>query len=147
MTRTRKNTKGFTLVEVIAAAIILCGVAMIAGAIGTRSLVGTRLNRRYEAAASLADKQLSLIEYVGIDSVVELGQLDGDSEETGDLYHWEIATEYQEIDSLYLVTATVSWVEANRPYSLVVDTMFDGTTLTTETGSESTGTTTQTAQQ
>ncbi len=67
MTRTRKNARGFTLVEVIAASIILCGVVMIAGAIGTRSLVGARLDRRYEAAASLADKQLSLIEYVGID--------------------------------------------------------------------------------
>jgi prepilin-type N-terminal cleavage/methylation domain-containing protein len=139
----QKNTKGFTLVEVIAASIILCGVVLIAGAIGTRSLVGTRLNRRYELAASLADKQLSLIEYVGIDSVVEMGQLDGDSEESGCLYHWEIKTEYQEIDNLYLVTATVSWIEANHPYSLSVDTMFDGTTLAEET----TGTTSGTAQE
>lgn len=143
--RMRKNTKGFTLVEVITAAIILCGVAMIAGAIGTRALVGTRLNRGYETAALLADKQLTLIEYVGIDSVVETGGLDGDVEEAGDSYRWEIALEYQEIDSLYLVTITVTWVEANRPYSLVVDTMFDGTTLTTESGS--TGTTTQAAQE
>jgi prepilin-type N-terminal cleavage/methylation domain-containing protein len=145
MRRIRKNTKGFTLVEVITAAIILCGVAMIAGAIGTRALVGTRLNRGYETAALLADKQLTLIEYVGIDSVVETGGLDGDVEEAGDSYHWDIALEYQEIDSLYLVTITVTWVEANRPYSLVVDTMFDGTTLTTESGS--TGTTTQAAQE
>jgi len=145
MRRTRKNTKGFTLVEVITAAIILCGVAMIAGAIGTRALVGTRLNRRYETAALLADKQLTLIDYVGIDSVVEMGGLDGDAEEAGDSYHWEMALEYQEIDNLYLVTITVAWVEANHPYSLVVDTMFDGTTLTTESGS--TGTTTQAAQE
>jgi hypothetical protein len=84
-------------------------------------------------AASLADRQLSLIEYAGIDSIVEMGSLDGDSEELGYLYHWEIVTEYQEIDNLYLVTITVGWVEANRPYTLTVDTMFDGTTQTEET--------------
>ncbi len=135
MTRTanKKNKKGFTLVEVIAASIILCAVVMIAGAIGTHSLVGTRLNRRYEMAASLADRQLSLIEYAGIDSIVETGTLDGDSEELGYLYHWEVVTEYQEIDNLYLVTITVGWVEANRPYTLTVETMFDGTTQTQET--------------
>jgi len=142
MMRTRKNARGFTLVEVIAASIILCGVVMIAGTIGTRSLVGTRLNRRYEAAASLADKQLSLIEYVGIDSLVETGGLDGDFDESGDSYHWEVATEYQEIDNLYLVTITVTWVEAGHPYNFVADTMFDGTTQTTNT----TGTSTATAQ-
>ncbi len=135
----RKNKKGFTLVEVIAASVILCAVVMIVGAIGTHSLVGTRLNRRYEMAASLADRQLSLIEYAGIDSIVETGTLDGDSEELGYLYHWEVVTEYQEIDNLYLVTITVGWVEANRPYTLTVDTMFDGTTQTQETtGTQST---------
>lgn len=132
-TLNRKNKRGFTLVEVIAASIILCAVVMIAGTIGTHSLVGTRLNRRYEMAASLADRQLSLIEFAGIDSIVEMGSLDGDSEELGYLYHWEIVTEYQEIDNLYLVTITVGWVEANRPYTLIVDTMFDGTTQTEET--------------
>ena len=136
----RKNKKGFTLVEVIAASIILCAVVMIVGAIGTHSLVGTRLNRRYEMAASLADRQLSLIEYAGIDSIVEMGTLDGDSEELGYLYHWEVVTEYQEIDNLYLVTITVGWVEANRPYTLTVETMFDGTTQTQEaTTTQSTG--------
>jgi prepilin-type N-terminal cleavage/methylation domain-containing protein len=136
----RKSKKGFTLVEVIAASIILCAVVMIVGAIGTHSLVGTRLNRRYEMAASLADRQLSLIEYAGIDSIVEMGTLDGDSEELGYLYHWEVVTEYQEIDNLYLVTITVGWVEANRPYTLTVETMFDGTTQTQEaTTTQSTG--------
>jgi prepilin-type N-terminal cleavage/methylation domain-containing protein len=138
-TLNRRDRKGFTLVEVIAASIILCAVVMIAGTIGTHSLVGTRLNRRYEMAASLADRQLSLIEYAGIDSIVEVGSLDGDSEELGYLYHWEIVTEYQEINNLYLVTITVSWIEVNRPYTLTVDTMFNGTTQT----EESTATTAQ----
>jgi prepilin-type N-terminal cleavage/methylation domain-containing protein len=128
----KTKTKGFTLVEVIASSIILCGAVMIVGAIGTQALTGTHLNRRYEMAASLVDKQLSLINYIGIDSIVEMGQLEGDYEDSSYLYHWKIDTEYQEIDSLYLVTLTVSWIDRNRPYSISVDTMLNGQTLSEE---------------
>jgi prepilin-type N-terminal cleavage/methylation domain-containing protein len=137
-TRSAKKRRGFTLVEVIAASVILCGAVMVVGSISARALIGTRLNRRYEAAACVADRQLAMIDYIGIDSIGELGQMEGDTEDSGQTYHWSIATEYQEIDNLYLVTATVTWVEANRPYSLVVDTMLNGTTVageTTETAS------------
>jgi hypothetical protein len=136
----KTKTKGFTLVEVAASSIILCGAVMIVGAIGTQALTGTHLNRRYEMAASLADKQLSLIDYIGIDSIVEMGQSEGDYEDSGYTYNWRIDTEYQEIDSLYLVTLTVSWIDRNRPYSISVDTMLNGETLSeegsTETGQE-----------
>jgi prepilin-type N-terminal cleavage/methylation domain-containing protein len=132
----RKKRKGFTLVEVIASSIILCGAVMIVGAIGTQALTGTHLNRRYEAAASLADKQLSLIDYVGIDSIVKMGQLEGEYEEAGYTYNWSINTEYQEIDGLYLVTLTISWVDRNHPYSISIDTMLNGETLSEETSTQ-----------
>jgi len=132
----KTKAKGFTLVEVVASSIILCGAVMIIGAIGTQALTGTHLNRRYEAAASLVDKQLSLIDYIGIDSIVEMGQMDGDYEDSGYTYNWKIETEYQEIDSLYLVTLTVSWIDRNRPYSISVDTMLNGETLSEESSAE-----------
>ncbi|MBN2594735.1 MAG: hypothetical protein JXA81_14600 [Sedimentisphaerales bacterium] len=132
----RTKTKGFTLVEVVASSIILCGAVMIVGAIGTQALTGTHLNRRYETAASLADKQLSLIDYIGIDSIVEMGQTEGDYDESGYEYHWKIETEYQGIDSLYLVTLTVGWIDRNRPYSISVNTMLNGKTLLEESSTE-----------
>jgi prepilin-type N-terminal cleavage/methylation domain-containing protein len=132
----RNKRKGFTLVEVIASSIILCGAVMIVGAIGTQALTGTHLNRRYEAAASLADKQLSLIDYIGIDSIVKMGQLEGEYEEAGYMYNWNINTEYQEIDGLYLVTLTISWVDRNHPYSISIDTMLNGETLSEESSTE-----------
>jgi len=122
----KRNKRGFTLVETVAASAILCGAVLTVGAISTRSLSGTRLNRRYEMAAALIDKQLSLIDYVGIDEFIELGQMEGVFKEVEPEYHWEVVTEYQDIDSLYLVTITVSWVEQNRPYSISADTMFEG---------------------
>jgi len=132
----KTKTKGFTLVEVIASSIILCGAVMVVGAIGTQALTGTHLNRRYEMAASLVDKQFSLIDYIGIDSIVEMGQMDGEYEDSGYTYNWKIATEYQEIDSLYMVTLTVSWVDRNRPYSISVDTMLNGETMSEESSTE-----------
>ena len=126
MVQAKTNKKGFSLIETLVASAILSGSVLTIGAISTMSLSGTRVNRRYEMALSLIDKQLSLIDYVGIDEFVELGQMEGDFEEVEPGYHWEVATEYQDIDSLYLVTITVSWVDGNRPYSLSVDTMLNG---------------------
>ena len=126
MVQAKINKKGFSLIETLVASAILSGAVLTLGAISTMSLSGTRLNRRYEMALSLIDKQLSLIDYVGIDEFVELGQMEGVFEEIEPEYHWEVATEYQDIDSLYLVTITVSWVDGKRPYSLSVDTMLDG---------------------
>ncbi len=126
MVQAKTNKKGFSLIETLVASAILSGSVLTIGAISTMSLSGTRVNRRYEMALSLIDKQLSLIDYVGIDEFVELGQMEGDFEEVEPGYHWEVVTEYQDIDSLYLVTITVSWVDGNRPYSLSVDTMLNG---------------------
>ncbi len=129
MEQAKINKKGFSLIETLVASAILSGAGLTIGAISTMSLSGTRVNRRYETAFSLIDKQLSLIDYVGIDEFVELGQMEGDFEEVEPGYHWEVATEYQDIDSLYLVTITVSWVDGNRPYSLSVDTMLNGISI------------------
>jgi hypothetical protein len=96
----------------------------------------TRLNRQYETAASLIDKQLSLIDFIGIDDFIDAGTLQGDFEGYEPAYHWIAETEYQDIDSLYLVTITVAWMDRNRPYSLTVETMLDGVSTYVETATE-----------
>jgi len=132
MIQPKSNNKGFSLVETLVASAILSGAVLVVGAVSTRSLSGTRLNRQYEVAASLIDKQLRLVDYIGIDEFIELGQMEGVFEEFEPGYDWEIVTEYQDIDNLYLVTMTVSWLESNHPYSLSVDTMFNGTGMLAE---------------
>jgi prepilin-type N-terminal cleavage/methylation domain-containing protein len=128
MKRILKNNKGFSLVETLVASAILSGVVLTLGAISTVSVSGTRLNRRYETAAALLDKQLNMIDFMGIDEFIDLGHMEGVFEGYED-YRWEVTTEYQDIDSLYLVTITVSWVDGNRPYSITVDTMLDGVSV------------------
>ena len=128
MNRILKNKKGFSLVETLVASVILSGAVLTLGALSTVSVRGTGVNRRYEVAASLLDKQLNMIDYMGIDEFIDIGQMEGGFEGYED-YRWEVATEYQDIDSLYLVTITVSWVDGNRPYSISVDTMLDGVSV------------------
>ena len=147
MVEQRRNNSGFTLVETVVASTILCGAVLVIAAISTRAVSGTKLNRQYEMAALVADRQLRLIDYVGIDNFIESGQFEGvvdplvllSQDSRGGGYHWKVATEYQDIDSLYLVTITVRWVEGNRPYSITVDTMLDGVSVYATESTTSTG--------
>jgi Tfp pilus assembly protein PilV len=134
--RADKNKTGFTLVETIAASIILCIAVLALGAIGSRSLGSTKLNREYEVAAALADKQLTYIDYVGVEDFIETGKMEGQFEGFGSTYLWRAATAYEGTDNLYQVTMTVSWLNRKRLYSVSVDTMLNGRgllTVTTET--------------
>jgi len=135
---------GFNLVEALVATMILSSSVLTLGAIGTNALSSTRLHRHYETAASLIDKQLSLIDYMGIDEFIEAGQMEGIIEEYDPAYQWSVTTEYQGTDDLYLVSITMTWLEGKRPYSVVAQTMLDGagstlgTSTSTETGEQQT---------
>ena len=49
-----------------------------------------------------------------------------------------LETEYQEIDNVYLVMLTVSWVDRNRPRYLVIETRLDGKGTYSESEEEQT---------
>jgi len=126
-----KNRDGFNLIETMVASVILSGAVLTVGAISTNALTDTRLNRHYEVAASVIERQLTLIDYTGIDEFTETDQTEGFFEEAEPGYRWEVTTEYQGTDNLYLVTITVTWMERNRPYDLTVQTMLNGTGVVT----------------
>jgi Tfp pilus assembly protein PilV len=137
----RSAPRGFNLVEALVATMILSGAVLTLSAIGTNALSSTRLHRHYETAASLIDRQLNLIDYLGIDAFLEAGQTDGLIEEFDPGYQWSVTTEYQGTDDLYLVSITMTWLEGKRPYSVTAQTMLDGTgtSLGTSTGTEAGG--------
>ena len=128
-----KIKTGFTLIETILASIVLCGAVLALGAISTRSLSQAKLNRQFETAIGCAERQLALVDYIGIDDFIDSGRMEGDSEEFERRYHWKITAESHDIENLYIVNITVSWVERNRPYNISVDTMFSGTVEPVET--------------
>jgi hypothetical protein len=102
------------------------------GAVGTLCLTQTKLNGQYETAAALADRQLSLIDYIGIDTFVQKGQTEGEFESAQVKYTWRADIVYLGIDNLYGVTLTVSWMHRNRQYRVVVESRLNGTASTVE---------------
>ncbi|MHC4890376.1 MAG: type IV pilus modification PilV family protein [Planctomycetota bacterium] len=114
MIRAKRNKRGFTLVEAITASVILSGAVLAVVTISTQSLGDIRLNRHYEVAVALADKQLTMIDYIGVDNFIDSGQTEGDFEEYEPGYHWKVVSESLAIDNLYQVKITVSWVESKR---------------------------------
>lgn len=131
-----KRYAGFNLVEALLASMILSGAVLTLGAISTRSLLGTRLNRHHETAASVIERQLVLIDHAGIDEFLESGQTEGFVEELEPGYRWEVTTEYEGTDNLYLVTVKVTWMEGRRRKSLTVQTMLNGAAATLETDTQ-----------
>jgi Tfp pilus assembly protein PilV len=138
MSRRTIKHDGFSLVETLVATVILSGAVLTLGAIGTNALSSTRLHRHYETAASLIDRQLSLIDYTGIDQFIQAGQMEGVCEDFEPGYRWSATTEYQNTDNLYLVTITMTWLEGNRPYAITAQTMLNGSgaVSSTDTGTE-----------
>ena len=122
----RQCNKGLTLVETILATVILCASVLALGAISTRSLSQTRLNRQYEQAGRLAQRQLVMIDYMGVENFIESGMTEGDFENLEPVYHWEVTTESVSVGNLYQVKVTVSWVERNRNFDVCVETRFNG---------------------
>ncbi len=125
--RNNARHNGFTLIEVIVASLILCGAVMAIGAISVRSLTGTKLNRQYEGALAVAEKQLCVIDYLGVDDFLKTGLSEGVVQEFEQEYAWRIDTEYQDIDNLYSVTISVTWLEGARPHTVAVETRLNGT--------------------
>lgn len=128
MLRTRQA--GFNLIETLVASAILSGAVLTLGAISSNALRDVSLNRHVEVAASVIERQLSMIDYVGIDQFIDQGQAEGLYEDMEPGYHWQVKTEYQGTDGLYLVTITVTWDQGKRPRQLVAQTMLNGTAAT-----------------
>lgn len=120
---------GFSLIEALLATVILSGSVLALASISTNALNDTTLNRHYETAAGIIDEHLSLIDCIGIDQFLKRDQLEGENTDLEPGYRWEVTTEYEGTDNLYIVTITVTWLEGKRPYSIKAKTMLDGTGL------------------
>lgn len=129
----QKTKKGFTLIETLVASTILCGSVLAITAVSSKALSNTVQNRRYETALLLADRQLGLIDYIGIDEFINLGNYDGEFTDYELPYTWHADVQYENLDDLYYITVTVSWKDNSRPYSVSIDTMLDGVSIYTQT--------------
>lgn len=117
---------GLSLVEVLAAGVILSGTVVTIGALSSKSLLSTGQHQAYEKAASLIDRQLTLIDVIGMDAFLDKGVTEGEFGDVAPGYAWQVTSTYLEVDNLYKVTMTVFWSEYGRPRSLSVSTRLNG---------------------
>ena len=134
----RKKTQfGFTLIETLVASTILCGSVLTISAVCSKALVNTKYNREYEIALKLLDRQLCLIDYMGIDEFVAQGNYEGEFREyevdTGIVFTWVADVQAENIDSLYSLRLTIEWIDHNRPFRISIDTMLDGVSIYADT--------------
>jgi hypothetical protein len=99
---------------------------MAVGAISMRNMGASKVNRHYESALSCIDRQLTMIDYIGIDAFIETGETEGAFEDVEPGYYWQVFAVEEPVGNLYTVTITVSWLEGRKPYSLTVDTRLNG---------------------
>ena len=120
---------------------LLSGGVVAVSAISTKSFQGVKLNRENELAWDLLDKQLTLIDFMGIDAFVESGETTGMFEGEGGqdpTHYWDVQVSPLEIDYLYTVNIVVGWGAGKRLREVSLTTMFNGQGLTEQTEAEST---------
>ena len=122
-----RNRRGFTLIEMISASVILCIAVLALSSVSVRALGEVRLNRQHNSAAELAEKQLVMIDYIGIEKFVEAGQMQGDFKNEESDYRWKVSAEPVGTGSLYQVKIIISWTEKKRNYEVAVETRLNGT--------------------
>jgi prepilin-type N-terminal cleavage/methylation domain-containing protein len=128
MLSVRSSTRcGFTLVEVIAASALLALGVVVVAAITNRSLDTLRLNTEYARAWEVMDRQLTIFEYIGIDTVVQKSITQGEFTEGDTSFKWSAVIADETYDKLKRVDMTVAWARGGRVRSISASTMFDGT--------------------
>ena len=123
----RKNKpKAFTLIEALAASTILAGAMVAVSALSSRCLSRARLNRQHDLAWQLLDRQLTLIDYMGIDKFLEQGITNGKIERPQGEYYWDVEVTSEYLDNLYEITLTIRWLDGKKNHSVCGSTRFNG---------------------
>ncbi len=118
---------GFTLIEVLAASLLLAlGVASICG-VCARALSQAQLDQQREAAWRLVDRQFNIITAMGIDAFVLEDEAEGTEDYFGKEYYWTAGVREADLDGLYTVNVTVSWQDNQRWRRVAAATQYNGT--------------------
>lgn len=118
--------RGYTLIEMLLASVVLCGAVLAIGAMSSKPLKAAKLNRQYADAMSIAERQLVLIDYVGVNNLQPDQALTGSIDRGGIGYSWEIDRQYIESAELYSVKVGVNWNAGKRPYNITIETRLSG---------------------
>ena len=125
----RGSGNGFILLEAMLASFLL-GLAVFAlCGINSRAMIESREIDMSEVAIQVLDKQMTLIEVMGIDDFIDAGVLEGVNEDFNTPFKWRVSLSEEDVGSLYLVEMTVFWLSGKNPRSVSASTMFNGESI------------------
>ena len=105
----RVSGRGFTLVEALAAGMILAVVAAVIGSAVTHSMASLTESKDQQLAAGLLDQIMTKIDLIGPERVSVEGPFSGSFDGDNSRFTWEATVESMYEGHLYDVTVTVSW--------------------------------------
>ena len=82
------------------------------------------MNQQLDRAWQLMDRQLTLIDAMGIETFIEQRIDRGDMDDGNLIYTWEVVIDTHEIEGLYPVTMNVRWIIGNRQRVITASTCF-----------------------
>lgn len=114
-TMCRQFRPGISLLETVLAASLLGGSIMTICGLSASSLRAVRLNQEYEKAWDYIERQLTLIDLVGVEAMRQSGQTGGQFESLdGRIWRWSVEILDTGITSLYDVIIRVEWDASSR---------------------------------
>ena len=119
----KRGKKGFTLVEAITATVILSFSVVVLAGIATRGLQSSKAMSVYERAWDVADRQLTIIDYIGVGKYIVQGPMEGVYEDGEIKFSWKADVSQMEDSSfLYDVKMSLLWSFGRKNQSIVVQT-------------------------
>jgi type II secretory pathway pseudopilin PulG len=122
----KRNRKSFTLIETIAATLLLGLSVVVLTGISVNSLRTARSITMDEQAWDLADRQLTMVDFIGVGNYLLSGPTEGTFEGDGATFGWTLGISETSLDFLYDVTVTVRWMQQQRHKQIEAQTRLSG---------------------
>lgn len=128
------------MIEVLVAAGLLATATVTICALGAKSLSALRIHQEYEKAWDVLDRQMVLLDQIGVQSLISNPNLSGviNDQHSTMQWRWQASLEPMDIEQLYSLTMTVEWVSENRVRRVQCDTRLRAATETTSTTTSTT---------
>ena len=121
----QRHRKGFTVVEALAAGVILAISAAVIGTSVSQALASLQLARDYQLAAELLDATLTKIDLIGPVRLVWEGPTEGQFPPPLDRFTWQADIDARLEGSLYEVTVRILWQTATGQRSVQAQTLLN----------------------